>query len=36
MIERGDYAISLIYAAASVIGTVVAVFIGSAVVRVVS
>ena len=36
MIERGDYAISLIYALASVIGTVIAVFIGSALIRTVS
>lgn len=33
MLERGDYAYSALYAVASVVGTVVAVFIGSALVR---
>lgn len=33
MLERGDYACSALYAAASVAGTVAAVFIGSALVR---
>jgi CrcB protein len=33
MLERGDYAYSFVYVAASVIGTVTAVFVGNAIVR---